>query len=312
MNGCQFTFHPGAEEAPGTFGGSFDIGPAGCGPITLALEAKCTVSLYPKNGLSAQFKNTGSGSEASVTVTAKGSGLKYVKNPAGCGSAGESGEYRGSWQVKASSEGLPTGTRVVASLPAGMYLAGAKSGEAAKQPRIESERYPVTVSGVPVAGGTPVFNTTKHEIKCTTSHLSGEMGGILTELALQAEYSGCKWGTLPTKVFMNSCRYVYHVLNIGPPYAGSMDVACTKAGDSIEIKSYTSEAYVTVVCTDKIGAQNGLGSVGLENTGSGVGRGIKVNTEVTGVKYTLVGALCPPGSGEDGSFTERTQLTASY
>jgi hypothetical protein len=305
MSGCGFTFHPGAEVSGIQYGGTFDIGPAGCGSISIEYLKGCILSLSPKTGLSATYINSGTGNAAKVSVNAKAEGLtETLSGAAGCShGTGEAGKITTSWELKATNAGAQTGLHV-SSGTYGIYLAGESSAEKAKQPRLEAEKYPALISAAQSSANLPSWNMGTSTVACQEAQFNTEASAATAELSVAASYGKCATaGIYGVKVRMNGCHFVYHILNLGPPYAGSVDIACTKEGEAIEVRAYgsvTKEAEDKPICVDAIGPQTTSSGVAFENVGSGAGRVVSVNTGLTGLKHTYTrfsAILCPPGTG---------------
>lgn len=299
LNGCSMTYKPGVETAPGVYGGTIDIGPAGCGPMSISKwgAAWCssyTYSVSPKTGLPAEFENVGSGPSARVKIRIHAQGLNVGAPPpfTGCGSSGENGSYEGSWEMSA-------GGGVHVDGAAGLFL----SGKA-----FEGERSPESVIGQEDATALPKFTAGGISTTCKQADFNGTISAATSALPLTASYGECKSGTPPALVKMNTCGYTLNVLNASAPYSGSLDVACTKAGDAIEVRSYASVAKMEEdkpICIASIGAQSGLSSVGLANLGSGSSRAVDVTPNLSGYtyNYSRLSAVCP-GSGTGGTFSD--------
>ena len=289
MKGCGLFFQPGAETSPGEFAGAWEIGPVGCGPIVLN-GPTCDRFFAAQGGLSATYDNEGEGSKAAVAIDATTGSIAYtVTGPEGsCGKGVQYANYLGEWQLTAEGgEGSPLGVHVAP--PLGLYLAGEKSEEKAKQPRIEAESYPVHVAGRHDATNKHVLTFSGgRTVKCEEVDFSSGASAATTQLALGAGYTGCKSTlgatTLAATVTMNSCSYALGVLNVGPAYAGSLGVACGKEGDGIEMKVLNGGG--ALVCTYKISPQAGAEGVGLSTFGAGSERGIAMSLGVKGIAYT--------------------------
>jgi hypothetical protein len=135
-NGCNFILRPGAETETNKFDGTIEIGPPGCGPITLKSEI-CEITIGAQSGLAASFQNSGSGSTAAVTVNLNATKLKYTTSGSFCGGAKtshEDGTYKASWLLNGNSGGTQKGIHVGHKINQGFYLTGEKSAEVAKQP----------------------------------------------------------------------------------------------------------------------------------------------------------------------------------
>jgi hypothetical protein len=290
MNGCHLNFHPGAEEAPGKFAGTFDIGPSGCGPVKL--ESSCKVTIPAQAGLKASFENKGEGSTAYVQINAEASGMKYTQG-LGCGSEGtfSTGTWTGSWKLSgANNFGSSTSVAVRAN---GLFLAGKESVETSQRPRLEAEKYPALLTSE--VASTHRFDVDVESVTCKSATFGGSLSGSSNAMSVNAEYAKC---STSTAVVMNSCHYVFHVANAGPPYLGTMDIACNP-GDSIELR--------VPFCTVKIGPQSGLSGVGFTNEGATSSRMIKISLNVTGISYNECGT-----ARTDGSYTGSEKVGAVY
>ncbi|HWM54872.1 MAG TPA: hypothetical protein VNO20_05745 [Solirubrobacterales bacterium] len=301
VKNCKFIFHPGAETNPGEFTGTFEIGPFSCGSMVLN-GPTCDRFFGAQGGLSATYDNEGEGSKAAVAIDATTTGIAYtVVGPEGfCGKGVQYATYDGSWQVTATNaEGASNGVRVETL---GLYMAGEKSEDKAKQPRIEAESYPVNVAGRqdPADKHVLTFHGGR-TVKCEEVDFSSGTSAATTQLALGAKYVGCKatlgGSTIAASVTMNSCHFALGVLNAGPAYAGSLGVTCGKEGDGIEVSDS--------ICAYKISPQAGLEGVGLATFGAGAERGIAVDLGVKGISYTRT-------KGNVTNCGEKTGVTASY
>jgi hypothetical protein len=266
-----------------------------------------------------EYSKLGSGSTAHINLdwqsNVKANVLKGPKVVCG-GAVGESIilSFVGSIELTAthnySQNGLTFG-------PGDVYLAGEKSAEPSKQPRIESESLPTLIGGNQDAASPHLLDFGGvRKISCGGVHLAGEVAGPVSQLPLSAEYSGCTAApsNLPSTVSMNSCHYTLHVLNVGPPYAGSVDVACSKEGDAIETKIYenkTKQEQGITLCVYKVGAQSGLEGVGLETGYYGsIFRGVKVSLGLKGATFSVTQGhkmICGV-SGSNLSYTGATTL----
>jgi hypothetical protein len=275
MNGCDFILNPGR--------GSFDIGPAGCGPIRLDWLF-CSMSIYPKSGLSATYQNKGGGS--TVQVDAAAQGLRTERS-GGCGSATGSIDYYAQWTITAKDQ-LSTPTNVqVASIP-GIYLAGAGAAVVADQPRFEADSYTKQIAGA----GINRFANVAGSVVCSSASLAGALSAPNAALSLDATYASCMGnGTYPSLVDMNSCNYVVSASNAGPPYSGTLGIACDTPGDVIEFNSYSGTGFRVLVCSSKLSPQSGLGSIALSHLYDSTAKktGIALGVNVSGVKYEISG-----------------------
>lgn len=305
-NGCQLSLDPQAETASGTFSGNIEIGPWGCGPMTVSLPFACKVSIGAQSGIKATFQNEGSGTKAAVSVKVSTSTLKYTQSGA-CGSGTFSnGGWTGDWKLTGTSGGSSVGIRAVdVDLASGLYMAGKASENPAEQPRLEAEDYPADVAGSQNAGDQLVFSANTGTASCEKVAFSASLVSQTTALPLSAQSSGCvAFGLYNVPITMNSCKYEFNVLNAGPPYTGTMDVACSKPGDVIEIKAPG--------CKVTIGAQEGLGGVTFSNSGTtGSDRRVVVDLDVKGIKYTEVAPLFPICASPKGGTFQNGALSGS-
>jgi uncharacterized protein with FMN-binding domain len=252
------------------------------------------------------------GSEATLKAPPKISGIEYTLKQGesnGCGKADGTytdGTYEGMTTLKGfDADEDPDGIYVLGEGAVGAYLAGEASGEEAKKPRFEAEAYPMKLEGERDPGQVYAFKT-NFSVKCTSAIFDANLTSSTTAFQLEAEYGGCKAASVfPAAVSMNSCHYVLHVLNAGPPYVGSMDVACTEGGDAIEVRFYSTGQPV-LRCTVTIPPQEGLEGTGFENVGAGKERGFVVASKATGIKYTLKQAVSSGCGNADGTYTDGT------
>jgi len=289
-NGCDFILHPGAETEAGRFGGSFDIGPAGCGPIVVKYPwaQNCTATIPAQNGLAASYENIANGD---VKVSTTATNIEHTRSAGPCGSAQtfKNGSFQGSWNLAGSGGVALHVGRISVPISAG--------GE------FSASSYPVWIDGGSVAEPGPIWNLAKVNANCTDAQFTSEMTGPSAELAVQASYSGCKFGTLPMRVLMNDCYYVL-------TSAGSQNIACSKGG-AIQLLVYGSkkaEQEGKVLCEAQVGAQAGTGSVKYSGSGSIVAATTLTNLQYTFKRYSLIS--CPPyeGSFTNGTFTDTAEL----
>ncbi len=300
-NGCGITLHPGAEKSPGVFSGTFDIGPVGCGPMTVAfgLYVSCNVQIGAQTGLPATFENIGSGSTADVRVKAEAvNTLKYTTVSGNCRSLGtfNGGTYTTTWLLEATSvTGASTGLHVDGKYQKGIYTtAGGFTADA----------YPAPFAGNQNAGEQHVAQLMGLPFSCGTAQFSGTLTGLSTQLTANATYSSCKWSEYYALVKMNSCSYTFHTTN-------GMGVSCKKAGEKIEITAYLFANYTYPLCTASIAAQSGHKEVKYTNVGSGTGRGIDLDMNVSGLEYSTQGPYCETKSYSDGTYVGGSTLLAS-
>jgi hypothetical protein len=305
MNGCGFVYHPNVGA------GSFEIGPAGCGSVTLE-GANCTRSFAAQTGLAASFANEGTGSKAVVRITDEVTSLKYTVTKglkALCGSEGTA-KLTGSWILSGYNVGgVQTGAHVVSKLPVGFFLTGKESGEEAAQPKFAAEEYPVGVAGAQKPGAEHVLTFPGgRTVKCNGVDSTSQVSGPTTQLSLDMTYSGCTGTFLGAQRYAvvrpKSCDYILHALNAGPPYSGALDIACNQPGDAMVVDVYKSMEAKELLCSYTLSPQSGLSGISLGNVGEGSGRRVEVGFGLAGLAYTRVsGTQGNCGAGATGVAT---------
>jgi hypothetical protein len=191
--------------------------------------------------------------------------------------------------------------------------AGCKSSDCIWQPpthapRFDGESYPLSVSGSGFESFTAKSPTATFPVKCKKTSLAGTLSAPATQLALNGEASECTSETIKTTVAMNGCHYTLATQSTGPPYTGTLGVACGKESERIEYEIYF---LGKVRCRAKIVPQSGLSGVSLANVGTWAERGIEAKAEVKSVKYEFQGELCGAKTNEtrtDGVIAGTTTL----
>jgi hypothetical protein len=317
---CQFILHPGAEIAVNEFAGSVEIGPAGCGPIEL-IGSICKRSISAQSGLAATYNNTVTETTGTSTIHLLGT-MSYttVEGPSStCGSGLQSGSILASWVVGAKTPGgLSTSTAVKPVAPVGLLLAGKESAEEGSRPRFEAERYPVSLAGEQEAAHRHVITFEGgRKLECENVGVSGKITAATTSFSYEPQYTNCTALVLgnvePTVVKPNGCNYTINALNVGPPYQGSLNVACSKEKTAIEVVIYETalkQSKNEPQCIYKIAPQSGLKGVGLSDFGEGRERGVSQAFELSGMKYTRsVGSVLKCGAAEStAAYTGVTTL----
>jgi hypothetical protein len=299
MNGCKLILHPG-KESGGVFPGTFDIGPAGCGPVTMTGEYCPELVIPSQSGLAATFKNEGSGATAIVRVSAEVSTLKYIGGGGACGTKGKSYENGGwhvSWQVKATN---PVTTKQVGVRvsPLGVYMASGK---------FDAETFPVAMSGNIV--GEHVFGTAVGNTACSKAQIGAVASGSTADLPVDVAYdNACPVLGLGGTIDMNSCHYLLHSTNPEPPYGGSAEIACNAEGDVVEM---TASWFGWPICTVSYPAQS-IGSATYKTQGEGTGRSVLAEVAGEGIEYSVSGiaSSCSEKAGvhNDGTFKGKIAL----
>lgn len=173
---------------------------------------------------------------------------------------------------------------------------------------MEAESYPLDLEGK----GFESFTINVGAFNCKETGLEGRLPSKANSLPLEAQYSSCTTttGAYPSRVRMHSCDYVLGVKNVGPPYTGTLGVACDKPGDAIEFEAFLGTDFTGLVCRAKLGPQVGRDAVQLANTGQGTERQITLDANATGFKYELSGP-CNSNKTEvrnDGAISGKTAL----
>lgn len=302
LNSCKLIFHPAVSGA-----GTFEIGPANCGGVTVKNIKGCDVTMVPQSGLKASYENVGSGSTASVKISLTATGMKYTESGSGCAKASpENGTWTGSWEVTGKYLGAATGVRFV-DLRTSFTVSGTLSEEGAKQPAFEAGEYPAAIVGEQSAADRLLFTTNLGTQECEKSKFGRGMLVKSASLPLTStEQANCvAFGFANVTVKTNGCEYVLRVPNAAPVagvYNGELDVTCPGTS-KIEIP--------TPGCTVKIGSQSGLGGVTLAPTGSeGSEHYVVADFDVKGMVYTEtpVGIIptCSGVKGQTYTYTDGT------
>lgn len=293
LHSCKFIFHPGSESSPGNYGGTMDIGPTGCGSMTLT-GPQCTRSFAAQTGLPVTFHNEGTGSKAMTTISVSAPVTYTITkgSPSFCGSGTEHATYLNSWQVSATKDGENVDFSVTEHPPVGIFIERKEGTER----RVEAERYPATLTASQEPGNEYklTFGEGFRPMSCESGTLQGTVSSASKRLELNPILQGCQTQLAstkyPTSVLLHSCNLSLNVLNVGPPYAASLDLGCSKEGDAIEVKAYPSikrmEEEYSPLCAYKLAPQTGLSGVELEMLGTGAHRSIATIFNVQGLAYT--------------------------
>ncbi len=284
-NGCVTVFHLGAETAEG-FAGTFDIGGASCTAMTLTYKSpfNCTVTIGPQTGLNAKFKNSGKGDEEATIVEMEAAGLKYSGEgtSADCPKGAHSdGSWLGKRIVKAYKDigGIP-GAEIGLHIsplnpPTGISVSGGN---------FQAESYPLPIAGGQTKALEFLPSKGSGMVSCASASFGAELTASSSSLnPVSASYGGCTgFGSLKAAINMHSCYYVFQA-------SGNLEIACSKAGDSIEAKIYKSESE-EAKCTSTIAPQSHKGLT-FTNLGEGSTSGIAVGFAVEGIQTTVTGGL---------------------
>ncbi len=176
------------------------------------------------------------------------------------------------------------------------------------------EQYPDTVKSH--ATNPQGFQVTGSVSVCKKATFEGKSTAESETLEVHPKYEECEVelaGTFKAKVNTEGCNYVFHTepkiwpessyfVEFGAPKTalGTTDVVC-QAGKEIKVEVTGIEGG----CQIKVGAQTGLKTVEYVNEGSGSGRKVSVNANVTGIKWSATGACgLKESSGTNGEYKE--------
>jgi len=291
MNGCRTIYHAN---------GTMDIGPAGCGPISLKTPYSCEMTIPAQTGLGGvSYENV---ENKRVKIKQSVTGLKYTEKGKCKEGTYTDGSWYGNWEAYATDGGVVTGLHF-GPVPTGIFVSS--------EYKLDAEGFPVSLSGSQTSGSPITLGTTYGSVKCPNGTFSGEPSAASAEVSLQADYSsGCAAnGISGATMVMNGCTYVAHIAGSGPPYTGTADIACP-AGKAIEI---VAKILGETKCTLTIGAQSGLSGLTFTNAGSGSGRKVELGFNLSAIHYhqqegTGFGR-CTTGDYENGTYKGNLSLT---
>ncbi|HEY5942032.1 MAG TPA: hypothetical protein VIT89_04135 [Solirubrobacterales bacterium] len=294
-NSCQYAFKVQNADTP--YVGTFEIA---CGKVGDAIKfvptgIDCQVTI-PAQSLSVNYENLGFGSPRSISASISTSMLKYTETGSECASAGvhTDGSLAGSTTFKGASGGSSVGLFMAGVQSQGLRVAGSESAEPANQPRFEAEAYPAILGGEQAAAHTVMV--TSGTIKCGAFGLAGSSSAASGAVSLSPSYTGCKAFGFNATVNTNSCQYAFKVQNAGPPYIGTLDIACSKEGDAIKV------VPTGISCQVSIPPQSV--SVSYENVGVGPTGVVQASISTSALAYTETGAGCSsPGTHANGSYS---------
>jgi hypothetical protein len=164
------------------------------------------------------------------------------------------------------------GIAVVAVLALSAVVASAASAT-----NFTASSYPTAASATSSKGNDD-FKTEAGSVECHASFAVAALSAPSETVTVTPTYTECvAFGFLNATVNMNGCDYTFYT-------NGNVDLNCP-AGKSVVITAST--------CEVSIGAQKGLKSVALANSGSG----ISAKANVGGIAYTVTkdGFGCPFG-----------------
>lgn len=312
MNSCRYTLTLRNSDPP--YGGKLGIECAeeedGIDFKALDGEAvSCKATIGPQDGVEiVGLSNLGEGVERRVAADVEVEGIEYELSGPQCAEEPETrsdGLLAGETVLAARAVGDSVGFYVAGvELPLGIYLRGEESEEEAVQPRVEADRYPISIVGT----GQSTLGTSVGDFECEGSQLQTELIEPSNELIFPASHGECSALGLSVAVAENSCSYVLNVDNAGPPYSGSVDIACDE-GDAIEYEVKTPTGVVLFAA--KVGSQENVAQASLSNTQKGAEAGIAVDVEGENLEYELSGAYCESEIRTDGSLVLAETLVGS-
>lgn len=304
LNGCTFTFHPGAEESAGVFGGTVDLGPSGCGPLSMKYNGGCELLISPKSGLSAEYKNIAEGSSTAVEMTVHASGLSY-SGPCSSG-GGTNATYVGSWKLKGifpPPGGVKRSGVWVSQL--GIYATG---GE---HPKFNAEAYPASIPAqVNKTIGFHLTIPNAGEGECTGGKLMSRLNQAESSITGTGSFEGCTLFGFPESIIkMNSCGLKFGITTAAGGLSGNVEIVCEKSGDSIEL---VPKFLGTTVCVVSLPAQS-FSKVSYGNSeATGSKRSVTAIVEGKGIRYSQTQAGCGAGSGESGTLSALFEMGPGF
>ena len=163
------------------------------------------------------------------------------------------------------------------------------------------------------ATGTQTFATTVGSLTCTGVKGSATLTEATpSSITLVPEYTNCakiEGGVEGTKldIKMRSCDYLFTAERSGTH--AQVHIKCTTAGDHIATNATILGSEVACM---KFPAQTLTGGgVVYHNIGSGTTREITIETTVTGLEYTEVGACGSNTVANDGTFQGNLLVTGT-
>lgn len=314
MNGCGYQLHVlGGPPYEGTAAIACPAGKSIQIVSKTAGVTKCTTTIAAQGGVAkTTFTNAGKGSERSISTGFNLSGIAYAQQ-AGTGAGActtgsfSNGTYAGSVDLKGENSAKQAAGVYMSGDgdQVGLLVSGQQSAEAAKQPKLEATKYPVSVFATQPAAYDNQLTIAHGAIGCEGAEFRGDITGSTKTVSLQPIYSGiCKTaGSAGTTVAMNGCTYSLGIANEGPPYKGTSSIVCPE-GKSIMI--VTKVGGVTK-CTTTIAAQSAIQGLSFANQGTGVAQSVKATFSLSSIAYAQqagTGAgTCTTGSSNNGTYT---------
>jgi hypothetical protein len=260
-NGCQFELNSDYNTV--------DIGPAGCGPMTM-LQQTCTTYIFPQNGIPATYETAPTeGGASTLWISIETNKLKYRE----CNTSGEvreDGSISAKFRVRAASEG--SATNLSLTKPEYINL-------------LSAEKYPAPL--ISNAGKTGEANFTfgsAGTARCSASY-SGQLSKVWEYAELVPSLTNCVMFGLKSTVNTNGCRFALSALT------GNQFISCPEG------KAVAFAWPAGNPCEASIGPQENLAGGKSENTTAPSGRSaVNLEYNMSSLAYTVTNDssfVCP-------------------
>lgn len=291
-NGCHLIFRPGTEKSAGVFGGTFEIGPAGCGPMYIEYNSGfCKLQFAPKSNLSAEYTNSGSGAGSSVTVKLNATGLE---TSGACSGKGSEGTYSGTYVLTAAQGVQASETK--------FFVDGEES-----KAKFNASTYSSTWIEGTLAEAMVIKTPTSGSATCGSASL-------LSHVLAASNTADFRGGLTCSPVFgfasvtteVNGCYFRFQVLTgSSPAWGGKSSIVCDNAGEAIKI---IPKSFGVPVCTFSIPAQE------IDATTSYVNweKGVLATVDREGLTHTGTGGACGSGTQSDAKLNATFKLGPGY
>jgi hypothetical protein len=191
------------------------------------------------------------------------------------------------------------GVALMAIVAMSVALAPAASGDQLKSDTPQT----ITLEGQ--QGLVNLLKTTAGSQECAEVKYVGTVTTPASSATVTPIYGGCLCLGVECTFDMNTCSYKL-ILESGTSTTAKADIQCTKAGDEITLTSSK--------CVLHIPPQSALSKIELSNIGSGTTREVKLDFELSGIKYSHTAGTgtgkCSTGSGLAGTFSGSANVTA--
>jgi hypothetical protein len=182
----------------------------------------------------------------------------------------------------------------------------ALTASAAQAGEFTAEEFPVTFTGTQL--GKHQFKFESGTVSCAAVSFDGQLAAPANMLTLTPSYKECTTpGGAEIVIRMTTCDFRLHANQTleNDRVAGSLDVQCAQAGDTIDIEEPETG------CIVKIPAQNGLGS--LVYTDHTMAKDFDIDFEVMNMEYGQ-NANCPGGAEvfNTGQYGGQSTITGDH